>query len=161
MRLLSLDPGGTTGWVIWEGKEEGVFSRGGYRAGHMAEDKHDHHLELKDFIEFEHSLDLQIVCESFEYRQRQDLTTVSLVSKEYIGVLKLIEQERKGTLLPVVYQTAAKGKGFFGKKQGGDEKIRKLGLWLPGQKHAMDAMRHLLYYRVFGLGHIHLLQALR
>jgi hypothetical protein len=42
-----------------------------------------------------------------------------------------------------VEQTASMGKGFVT-----DEVIKKLDLWYPGYKHAMDATRHLLYYVV-------------
>jgi len=153
MRILSFDPGGTTGWALWEGNGDRIGT--GYNFGQMGPG--DHHLQLQQFVEQQHSgKDFQVVCESFEYRQNQDRTTVSLVSVEYIGVLKLIEQDRSYTFNKVVWQTAAKGKAFWT-----DDKIKKLGLWWPGHKHAMDALRHLLYYRAFELGDKDLFQKLK
>lgn len=89
--------------------------------------------------------ELIIVCESFQFRQGKQRAGIVLDSCEYIGVVKLFYQQRKKSLpnsfqLDLRMQTAAQAKTFVT-----DDKIKKLGLWAPGQKHAMDAMRHLLF----------------
>jgi hypothetical protein len=158
MRILALDPGGTTGWALYQGGPFALMDnpQRGIKLGHIG--PMEHHLQLKEFIETEISHDFMLVCESFEYR-RDQRDNVNLISKEYIGVVKRLQQERasKGTVpLRVHFQTAAKGKGFWT-----DQKIKKLGLWWPGHKHAMDALRHLLHYQAFGLNDQDLLRRLK
>jgi len=139
-RILALDPGGTTGWASW--------TDGQYNCGQIGPD--EHHLELWDFLGNQQTANFTIVCESFEFRQRAR-AGLELISKEYIGVAKLFKQERmlelhNNQVQKLVFQTAAMGKGFIK-----DDKIKAKGLWTKGQKHAMDAMRHLLYYQVITL----------
>lgn len=92
-----------------------------------------------------------IVCESFLYQSGRNKVVLDPV--EVIGVVKLWVTKHDCKL---IMQTPAMGKKFWT-----DDKIKKLGLWEEGQKHAMDAMRHLLHYRAFQLGHNYLLEALR
>ena len=136
LRIIALDPGGTTGWALAD-IEEG---------GHI-EFKHDmlermnHHKELHDTLEsFEPDI---IVCESFEYRNA-NRPGLELISVEYIGVMKLFA-ETSGT--PYVMQKAAQGKirdkpTAFVKP----DNLKRLSLYHPNQVHAMDAYGHLLYY---------------
>jgi hypothetical protein len=80
---------------------------------------------------------------------------IDLTAPEYIGVAKLTLQTLTYPEADVVWQNASMACGktaFWGdnsKPGGGNEKIKKLGLWLPGKRHAMDALRHLLYYISF------------
>ena len=136
--IIALDPGGTTGWAVWQGDQINV--------GHWGPD--DHHLTLFDNLGFYQTSEYHIVCESFEYRQHAR-ANVNLVSKEYIGIVKLFQQERMSKLPNqyVKFQTAAQAKGFVT-----DSKIKASHLWTPGMRHAMDAMRHLIYYDIFALG---------
>lgn len=146
--IVALDPGGTTGWaaltydkdIELEGGFDTARSKEGYtwEYGHIG--PHEHHTELWNFLNEYYDDSLTVVCESFEFRQGKQRTGINLMSKEYIGVTKLFG-DRHG--IPVVFQTAAHGKGFVT-----DEKIKCLDLWVPGKKHAMDAMRHLLTYVV-------------
>ena len=92
----------------------------------------------------------RIVYESFLYQRRDK---VDLRPVEAIGVIKLYAAIHDITL---VAQTPATGKRFWT-----DEKIKKLNLWEEGQPHAMDAMRHLLYYRAFSQGEHSLLEVLK
>lgn len=132
-RIIALDPGGTTGWAtltIDLKKRTHEF-----KSGHLGPQKH--HNSLMVLLENQHVRDTYVVSESFEFRQRARDNLV-LVSLEYIGVTKLFCETRD---VPLFMQTAAMGKGF-----AKDVHIKKLGLWTPGYKHAMDAMRHLLYF---------------
>lgn len=145
-KILALDPGGTTGWALYqdmtvEGDQydcpPAIMSGDFYTIGQIGPE--EHHGRLWHL--FQHQQPTMIVCESFEFRQFDGHRTgIRLDSKEYIGLVKLW-RELEGT--PVVFQTASLGKTFCT-----DDKIKALNLWTPGHKHAMDAMRHLLTYMV-------------
>lgn len=133
--FIALDPGGTTGWVRYrpndpQGKQ--------FVCGQMG--PLDHHSQLFAHLENSATSHYVVICESFEFRQNRQRDNINLMSREYIGVVKLFGQERH---LSVVFQTAAMAKGFVS-----DEKLKVMGLWVPGHKHAMDAMRHLIYHLV-------------
>jgi hypothetical protein len=98
----------------------------------------NHHSELWALLELaETTHDFVVVCERFEYRNRSR-AGLELISRDYIGVTTLFSQQRH---VKLVMQTAAMAKGFVQ-----DRHIKKLGLWSPGNPHAMDGYRHLLYY---------------
>jgi hypothetical protein len=88
------------------------------------------------------------VWETFEFRQfvytdehgnqRVTTTKVELISKEYIGVMELYCALNN---CPHYTLNASAAKHFIT-----NEKIKQVGLWLPGMDHAMDATRHLLRY---------------
>lgn len=166
--ILALDPGGTTGYCLHHSNQL-VLDQ-----GHIG--PHEHHLDLWKFLAevFKASVgttdkpeELHIVCEQFEFRQTErHRDFINYIPREYIGVVKLFYQRYRpsSSILPrqlqLHFQSASQAIGdgaFF----GDDEKIKKLGLWVPGMKHAMDATRHYLYYRVFTLGDKSLLQKLR
>jgi hypothetical protein len=139
-RTLALDPGGTTGWVL---AEDGTVRQHGQLG------PEEHHLELWALFCKYHqgdsdtppADDFTIVSESFQFRQNDgERWGIRLDSKEYEGVIKLYA---RFTNVPVVFQTAGEAKGFIT-----DEKLKVMGLWLPGEKHARDAMRHLLNFQI-------------
>jgi hypothetical protein len=134
-RVIALDPGGTTGWAVWTMEANGDMD---WHLGQLGPE--DHHELLYALLERETIHDFTVVCESFEFRQSRQRDNINLMSREYIGIAKLYEQERKN---PVVFQTAAMAKSFVT-----DQKLKSMHLWHPGKKHAMDAMRHLVYYLV-------------
>lgn len=140
--VVALDPGGTTGYAVWHGGQS-------FYHGQMGPDEHHHDLwnylaKLKTAGGDE---DLTIVCESFEFRQNRQRDNIELISKEYIGVVKLF---RESYHTPVVFQTAALGKGFIT-----DEKLKAMGIWkvTMGERHARDAYRHLYFYLINRLKH--------
>jgi hypothetical protein len=51
---------------------------------------------------------------------------------------------------PLKMQMAQQAKGFCT-----DEKLQDWGLWVKGQKHARDAIRHGIYYLLFEVAQIH------
>jgi len=149
MKILSFDPGGSTGWA----KYEDISGTSAFTCGTFGPE--EHHLDLEEFILDEYKVCAQaripmyVVCESFEYRN--DLDKAELISKEYIGIVKLVRWHCYD--LRLVFQTAAMGKirddrpkrkGSFVQKRH----LEKLGLWIPGReaRHAMDAYGHLVYY---------------
>lgn len=125
--IMSIDPGGTTGWSLWTKTE--------IKTGEISED--EHHGTLAYVIRF-YEPEL-IICESFEYRNTSP-AGLNLIPVEYIGIVKLVAVN---ILADVEMQTASIAKGFVK-----DENIKRLGLWEPGKPHAMDALRHLLFYIV-------------
>lgn len=154
MKLIALDPGGTTGWATCDYKQEpaGVDTDGTvlyenvlkFTSGQIGPGKH--HRTLLALLEFQATnADYHVICESFEFRQRARDNLV-LVSKEYIGIVELFHQTWTPTPV-VVFQTAAMAKVFVT-----NDKIKSLNLWDWRAPHAMDAMRHLIYYLVHNTG---------
>jgi hypothetical protein len=76
-----------------------------------------------------------IVCEDFTYRR---LNNAVLTSVEYIGVVKLFIQNHFDVELAMQPPPL---KGFANK-----DKLKKMGLYIPGQRNAMDAISHLVFY---------------
>lgn len=126
VRLVALDPGGTTGVAE-------------YVAGRINAWQLDvplHHKNLYNYLD-NHRPE-KVICESFTYRR---MDKVDLIPVEYIGVARLWCIQ---TGTPLVLQTPSQAKKFFD-----DTKVKGVGLWQPGQPHANDAIRHLLYFLTF------------
>lgn len=82
--------------------------------------------------------------ESFDYRLNERYRDkIDYTAPEVIGATRLWALERPSVVL--MRRTAAAAKAFWT-----DDKIKKVGLWVPSQRHAMDALRHLLYQITFG-----------
>lgn len=162
LHILGLDPGGTTGWGLFSAEERydhetrsTMYDKPKFTCGELgAGDKHEHHDELWTLMELQQSDHFIIVCESFEYRNTAR-AGLELISKEYIGVVKLFEQQRMhlpdGTHMPsqkLVFQTASMGKvgqKSFVKKRN----LQRLGLWSPTEgNHAMDGYGHLIFWMI-------------
>lgn len=152
LRVLALDPGGTTGWFTYTAEVLPALDTP-YRthhdvkwaSGHLG--REEHHYQLYALLEMQAVQEFYIVCESFEFRNRAR-PGLDLSSKEYIGVVKTFIQERaKEPNAPVlVMQTAAVGKAF-----GSDKKLEKLGIQVcPPSRwphmHINDAGRHLVRF---------------
>lgn len=134
VKIVALDPGGTTGVSSIEFDERTHEIR---EATLMQLGPHEHHTEIEDVIK-----DATIVvCEGFEYRNNSRSGLV-LVSKEYIGVVKAYCTNHN---IRYEEQTAAQAKGFIS-----DKALKRLGLYSSNAKHANDATRHLLYYIING-----------
>lgn len=143
--IMALDPGGTTGWARFDPNNTAIYC--GQLCG-------AHQLELYDFLRsvlgnakhsaFQQNTPMQIVCESFQFRQFTgfDKSKVELDSVEYIGVVKLFSQSYG---VPVQFQTASLAKHFVS-----DEKLKRMDWYKPtaGLVHARDALRHIIYYLV-------------
>lgn len=127
MNIVAFDPGFTTG-VARYGKDTDLRYETTQVQGI---------LELWDCLHMGTPYDL-IIYESFLYQRRDK---VDLRPVEAIGVIKLYAELNN---IEIGSQTPARGKRFWT-----DTKIKKIGLWESGQPHAMDALRHLLYYKTF------------
>lgn len=149
-RVIALDPGGTTGWdtysatrmVTPDGTVEWYDEE--WRCGQLGPG--DHHDQLYALLEDQHVQHYAVVCESFEFRQGKQRDNLNLISREYIGIVKMFAKERN---VPLHMQSAGMAKGFVPDKGPmRNKKLRVMGLWVPGKKHAMDARRHLVFYLV-------------
>jgi hypothetical protein len=129
--IVGLDPGTTTGYVSSNVRT--------FVTGQMG--PQEHHVELMQLL-VNHEPDV-VVCEAFTFRPNPGRRSVVLDSKEYIGVAKLYCHANE---ISYAEQQPNQGKGFWT-----DDKIKKVGLWEPGQRHAMDALRHVLYYITFSM----------
>ena len=134
--ILAFDPGGTTGVCDITFDSSGGRNCQLYQLG-----PGEHHLQLSQLIKgYVYNVDrLFIVCERFEYRAHSK-AGLRLDSREYIGVIKQTAQELS---LPVVMQSAAQAKGFVT-----NEHIKRAGLYRTSYRHAMDAVRHAIYFLV-------------
>lgn len=140
LRIVALDPGGTTGWAyLTQQKPHEEVRREDIQCGQLEGD--NHHLQLYNMLGNYQVSDFVLVVEAFEYRNTSRAGLV-LDSKEYIGVAKLFYFERMRKLgQQYQEQSASQAKGFVK-----DTHIKRLDLWSPGMPHAMDAMRHLIYF---------------
>lgn len=165
---LALDPGGTTGWAMYRATkmitppDDAVDMRNPkpadwydylyewyneeWRVGHL--EGSDHADDLLTLLELNHTADYHIVVERFTPRPGKVGAQLE-VAPRYITICEMFAKERSSELLhqkvDLVLQNVGQAKPFVK-----DRNIKKLGLWSPGQKHAMDAMRHLLFYLVNG-----------
>lgn len=160
MRIVALDPGGTTGWAYWTDEWESGCERINDEAWDRGQLTGQHHEELYGLL-----CTLQpdvLVYERFTYQRRELDKGVSLVldSVEYIGVAKLWMHIGRLVDCQLVPQTVHQGK-IGPKNLWTEEKVKALGLWIPGLTHAMDATGHLLYYRVVTLDDKGVLEPLR
>lgn len=129
MRILSLDPGGTTGYTITTVSHDTQLVV--ERSGQIKD-------SLKGFLDFhwdvleDEDINL-IVCESFTLREGvygADLSPVYI-----IGALEALYPE-----IEIVYQEPKL------KPLCDDDRLKKLGLHEPGKQHRNDAMRHAVIY---------------
>lgn len=143
MRIMAIDPGGTTGWVcheIEEGRPEIPLDVYGGQLG-----PYEHHYELDELLS-KISPDI-VVCEQFTYRIKKTkagvaVPGINLTSKEYIGVVKLwVKKEiqpHPSLFLPM--PAAAVGP----KAWWSNDRLKVMGAYTVNEPHRNDATRHLL-----------------
>jgi len=127
--VLSLDPGGTTGYMLASVDGDAPIYIG--RSGQIKNG-------LKGFLDFhwdnlEHLKIDKIVCESFTLREGiygADLSPVYI-----IGALEALYPTTE-----IIYQEPKL------KPLCDDERLKKLGLHEPGKPHRNDAIRHAVIY---------------
>jgi hypothetical protein len=150
VKIIGLDPGGTTGWAKLEVVDLDNGSPTMWNFGQIGPEPH--HNDLDIFLGQEHVRGgMTIVCEHFDWRPSKQAQVygdrkVELISREYEGVVHRFHQERARTPnapVVLVLQQPSEALGFVK-----DANIKALDLWWPGHKHAMDALRHILYYLV-------------
>jgi hypothetical protein len=134
MKILSIDPGTTTGLCF------GVIEANGAL---VVNPKQERLLASGFWRVLEGWEPEELICESFEFRKgsRQGLV---LDSVKFIGIAELYAQLNGAKLHG---QMAAHGKSYYS-----DTKLKALNIYVSGLPHGMDALRHLLHWFTFGPG---------
>lgn len=127
MRVLAVDPGGTTGWALWDG--ESAYVQWGQIPGGI-----DGVASLAEYMGY---ADV-VVIEKYTIGGRTVKFSRQTDALEITGALKYRARERS---IEVVMQQPAEAKRLFT-----DERLRAHGWWAVGEEHARDALRHLGFY---------------
>jgi hypothetical protein len=164
--ILAIDPGGTTGIAEFD-------------YGTLAWKTHQFEYRPVELFEFFHhwmilraAKDATVICERFDYRPvgkynfggSRAIPKVDLTPREVIGILKLAAAY---TMTEIVWQAPGDVNGDDGTKTANpsvfwtDAKVKQLDLYKAANVHAMDAVKHILYYRSFTLKETDLFVALR
>jgi hypothetical protein len=133
-RLLTVDPGGTTGWALWL---DGLPNT----CGQIDTAESDAALEkLLD----QKQPDL-VICEAYVlYPWKADSQAWSdFQTPRLIGSLQTMCRHRQ---IPLIMQGADK------KTFATDIKLKGWGFYQKSHRHANDAIRHGIYYLLFGVG---------
>jgi hypothetical protein len=166
VKILTLDPGGGTGYAVWSGSLEKPWNPDDVVMGVI--EGRDHHLKLEEFLTAELTIldtdspdntlyidgaqalpvkskrvavsDSRLIYEGFDHT---DNRSAELVSLEYIGVAKLFAQ-RYG----IKHFRASRSSKDVAYLKG--RNLKDFGLW-PDSKDAKDAARHLVWHMVFVL----------
>lgn len=151
--IIALDPGGTTGIATAYypgGIESPTIQDFNIKTDELGPE--EHHTALHNYITVRVGgpLPLTIVTEKFEFRQHINSehakTKVELISREYIGICKMIAKQ---TGVRLIQQSASQGKHFVP-----DKKLDRCGILerpVTPMRHRNDALRHLIRYLVVGL----------
>lgn len=140
--VLSLDPGGTTGWSIFGIHPDAMSGDPAIQvvpnvefwlAGQFEGEEHDQADEIVDLVG--HWPSARLVCEDFILRKhsqaRELLSPVRLtaVVSWAIRPRYLVLQQPSLAMTTIT-----------------DERQKAMGFWLPGQQHARDAIKHNLTF---------------
>lgn len=135
--ILCLDPGETTGWALF-------FTGNLLACGQEATGRNP--ALMAEFIK---EMDCQygiplIVYEEYRVRGNKFKEHVGseVVTIQHIGAIKVAAEMLD---IPLVKQSAGMAKGF-----ATDNKLRRWGLYQTNQRHANDAIRHGVYWHLFG-----------
>lgn len=145
--ILSLDPGGTTGWALsmLSDTEPLEFVDGGQIPNGVDGFVEWYRINstitwatsgaLRPVLSQPDLFGLTIVSENFQLRPSVKNPDVTPLRIE--GALSVLAPQDR-----LVYQQPAQ------KSLVGDQKLKELGFWIPGQRHQMDARIHALVYAV-------------
>lgn len=126
MNIMAFDPGGTIGVAAcYNDNLLSVFP--------AQLNETNNHWVLFNFLSVENPD--KIIYENFDNRGN---IAADLIALEYIGVIRLWAQINNR---PVTVQRPGDVKPLWT-----DEKLKTLNLFVKGQPHANDAIRHLLHY---------------
>lgn len=129
MKFLSADPGQTTGAIVVE------YIQQSYGFSFWEIDCR----RLRAWSDFLMGVKPDVILYE-DFKHRPNLMKAELYSVQVIGVTRLYAElhdiEIPFTPIP------SEAKAFWD-----DDKIKKLGMWRPGKKHAMDALRVFLTYK--------------
>jgi len=137
--ILALDPGETTGYVIFE-KQDSKWKLLHFGQISVEETPKFYETWIKAY-----NFDIVIIE---DYRIRPDTAMAhvgqELITPKLIGVLEYISKKHNQKY---ILQPAGTGRQFFNNKK----KLEKYNLWLKAMKHSRSALFHALYYIKFVL----------
>ena len=140
-KILSLDPGVTTGYTL----------------ALVGDNKVRVHYDQAELTvsELYHSINMHdpdyLICEDFEYRPGKASPSLVLFSVQLIGICNLWQQETRtapGTDRRLFIQKASTGKSYFD-----DVRLKENELYIEGLPHGRDSLRHFLQWLNFGWGY--------
>ena len=140
MRILAIDPGGTTGWTkleIQRGSDPQVRDNHTWASGELNRKKH--HYDLYTLL----GLTNPDILLWEQYRTEPGEGWQETIAIQYIGVIELWLQERRNrrpTIRTYSYP-ASKIKEFWT-----DRKLIHVGLYESGSTHIRDTRRQVLVY---------------
>lgn len=178
MNLIGIDPGETTGVCFYSDLEIPrhdlalmVDSRWQYYMyAQLATNSPVGYYEFRNWLsytaskQFGEAADVTVILERFEWRldpEAKERTKISYVPAEVCGVVKEASHRFRYNL---VEQSASQATGHKKGNEGAfwdDAKLKKLGLYVESKRHAMDALRHVLYFKTFVLKDTGLLMLLK
>lgn len=135
--VMAFDPGETVGWALFDGPE--LIDCGQHRTTEWTRDQI---IGLRDLIRS--TAPHQVVFESYRvYGWKTDShANNEMHTSQIIGILRETCLEWD---VPYAMQSAQIAKQFVT-----DDKLKAWNLWQTGQKHARDAIRHAVYWQIFG-----------
>lgn len=139
-KVLAFDPGETTGWALFDRTTTttrllgaGQVKTWPLRSGVGT---------VQDlFTNFRPDIMVYESYHIYSWKANQHKNS-EVATIQIVGCLQTLAIQYD---LPYTAQTAQVGKQFCN-----DSKLEDWGLWLPGLKHARDAIRHGCYYILFG-----------
>lgn len=128
VRILAVDPGGTTGWVTYD-TETAEFESG--------QDSDRFEFCERAVGRIVAQVDV-VVCEDFRITVQ---TAKKSQQPDALKIIGTLEYAAHVVRKLVVLQTPGDAKRF-----STDARLKKAGLWTPGRRHANDAARHLFLF---------------
>jgi hypothetical protein len=137
-RLVTFDPGQTTGYSIWDNRELTECGQLATFPVNKSVDMLERWIREKEVAS--PTSEVRVVIEEYrvyqhktEQHAQQDMHTSRLIGcLETLLVLRGIRYEMCGAGLAKTFAT--------------DDKLEAWGFWKRGQKHARDAIRHAVYW---------------
>lgn len=142
IHLWSFDPGETTGWchLSIHDNEVGVFNCGETNHQGIGNLLFDNQA-LKAAVSKKEIVETVFVVEKFIMNAK---ITQSPWSLETTGLIRYFAEHNQ---IPLESQTPSQAKSLIK-----NEVIKRVGLYVPGKGHAMDAVRHALWYLIIKRG---------
>lgn len=139
VQIYALDPGETTGRCRYN-SDDSICDLGQLETKSVIQGYEAIRAELLTLPK----LPDVIVCEDYKVYswKSDDHKWNSLHTPQLIGAITVLAHQLQ---IPLVFQMAIQAKGFCT-----DQLLEQWGVYVKGQKHARDAQRHALFYKMLG-----------
>lgn len=137
MRIICFDPGHTTGWAFFEGTK--LTAAGQINTKPIEEAV----INITDLLDM-YTPDMVVFEDYRVYKWKTEHHGGSeLLTTRVIGCIETLCIQKQ--IYPIIKQPAHTAKGFCK-----DSKLKEWGLYIVGERHARDAIRHGCYFLLFG-----------